>query len=297
MKTDNFNQALINKFINFLHFEKGLSENTLNAYSNDLRDFILFQEKKVTETVPNDISEYFSNLYEINICPNTVARKRSALKHFFHFLSDENIKTGFDFEQVPQIKFKYSVPEVLTVEEMFSILDCIKPEGTLGIRDKAMLEFLYATGMRVSELINMNLTDLHQEEAIVMVTGKGNKQRFIPIADESLRFLENYLKISRPLLVKSQKVNQVFVNRMGRKFSRMGVWKILDKYINLSGLKKKVSPHTFRHSFATHLLEAGANLRIVQCLLGHSSINTTQIYTNIDTGYIREIHKQYHPRA
>ena len=180
---------------------------------------------------------------------------------------------------------------------MFKLLESIPTDNAQGLRNKAMLELMYASGLRISETIDLSIHDIFWEEQMVRVMGKGSKQRIVPVAEKSLDFMKKYNREGRPQLKKEKNTDHFFLNRFGNKISRMGVWKIIDKLCTEAGIRKHVSPHTFRHSFATHLLEAGANLRVVQMLLGHVSINTTQIYTNIDRKFIIEEHRLHHPRG
>ena len=195
------------------------------------------------------------------------------------------------------MKYTQKLPDVLSVNEMLKLLESISTTTPIGLRNKAMLELMYASGLRISETINLSIHDFIWDERIVRVLGKGSKQRVVPIAESSFEFILQYREKGRSQLKKTSETDIFFLNRFGRKLSRMGVWKQIVKISMECGIKKHVSPHTFRHSFATHLLEAGANLRVVQMLLGHASINTTQIYTNIDSSFIRKEHKLYHPRG
>jgi integrase/recombinase XerD len=198
---------------------------------------------------------------------------------------------------VPRIKLGVQLPDVLTVEEMLQLLNSLPVKTPLEIRNKLMMELLYATGMRISELLNISLHDLNLTERVILVHGKGSKQRYVPYVDTLDELFAKYLKQSRPILLKLKQSELLFLNNRGEKMSRMGFWKILRKAVLEANIKKEVTPHTFRHSFATHLLEGGVNLRIVQALLGHSSIDTTQIYTHIDMKRLVETYKEYHPRA
>jgi integrase/recombinase XerD len=198
---------------------------------------------------------------------------------------------------VPRIKLGVHLPDVLSVEEMFQLLNSLPVKTPLDIRNKLMLELLYATGIRISELLDLTLHSINLKERVILVHGKGSKQRYVPYVNTLDELFEKYLKQSRPLLLKLKQSEVLFLNNRGDKMSRMGFWKILRKAALEANIKKDITPHTFRHSFATHLLEGGVNLRIVQALLGHSSIDTTQIYTHIDMKRMVETYKQYHPRA
>ena len=299
MKIDNIisphNLAYLNSFQYHLKVEKGLSQNSVEAYYHDVSDFLCFIHKEAERIAKKDVVDYFVNLQEIGILSSSIARKRSSIKAFFKFLKEENIEISLNFNDIPTIKYAQKLPDVLTIKEMNKFLDCISVDTSLGTRNKAMFELMYASGLRISETIDLTIHDILWNEKVVIVMGKGSKQRLVPIAQESFDFIKNYYENGRKSLKKDKETAVLFLNRFGRKMSRMGVWKIIQKISLEAGIKKHVSPHTFRHSFATHLLEGGANLMYVQLLLGHASINTTQIYTNIDRNFIFEEYR-YHPR-
>ena len=299
MKIDNIisphNMAYLNSFQYHLKVEKGLSQNSVEAYYHDVSDFLCFIHKEAEQISKEDVVDYFVNLQEIGILSSSIARKRSSLKAFFKFLKEENIDISLNFNEIPPIKYSQKLPDVLNIKEMNKFLDCISTDTALGMRNKAMFELMYASGLRISETINLSIHDIFWNERVVKVMGKGSKQRYVPIAQESFDFVRNYYENGRTSLKKGKETAVLFLNKFGRKMSRMGVWKIIQKISLEAGIKKHVSPHTFRHSFATHLLEGGANLISVQQLLGHASINTTQIYTNIDRNFIIEEYR-YHPR-
>ncbi len=291
------NLANLNSFQYHLKVEKGLSKNSVESYFRDVRDFLLFIQKNSEEVGKNDIINYFVELQRIGLANSSIARKRSSLKVFFKFLQEDDIEISFNFNDVPTVKYSQKLPDVLSVKEMFKLLESIPTDNAQGLRNKAMLELMYASGLRISETIDLSIHDIFWEEQMVRVMGKGSKQRIVPVAEKSLDFMKKYDREGRPQLRKEKNTDHFFLNRFGNKISRMGVWKIIDKLCTEAGIRKHVSPHTFRHSFATHLLEAGANLRVVQMLLGHASINTTQIYTNIDKRFIIEEHRLHHPRG
>ncbi len=274
-----------------------MAENSIAAYEADLRDFILFNPKDATKYEAEDITEYLLTLQETGLESSSLARKRIALKQFFDFLMENDYDIEIDFELVPRISVKAGLPDVLSVEEMKTLLDSIKTDSPLGHRNKLMIELLYATGLRVSELVGLSLHDLFFDQQMILVRGKGSKQRYVPYINVLDPLFESYINIHRPALLRHKQSELLFLNKNGGGLSRMGVWKVLQKQCLDSKLDRQISPHTIRHSFATHLLEAGVNLRIVQNLLGHSSINTTQIYTHIDMRRLIETHKTYHPRA
>jgi len=290
------NQAYLNGFHYHLKVEKGLSENSLTSYEHDLFDFLNFLSKNAEEIVSADVINYFVGLQEIGLTASSIARKRSAVRTFYKFLEDEEVEILLRLDDIPTVKYSQKLPDVLSVKEMMRFLDGIPVDNPLGMRNKAMFELMYASGLRISETIDLTIHNIYWQEKIVNIMGKGGKQRIVPVAEKSLEFVEKYFHSARTELLKDKESDILFLNRFGRKMSRMGVWKIIEKLSLLTGIKKHISPHTFRHSFATHLLEAGANLRVVQMLLGHASINTTQIYTNIDRSFIIKEHRLYHPR-
>ncbi|MCB5230212.1 MAG: site-specific tyrosine recombinase/integron integrase [Candidatus Cloacimonas sp.] len=289
--------ASINSFLFFLKTERGLTENTISSYAQDIRDFFVSVGKEPDAIELNDFLDYFSELQEIGLVKNSLARKRSSLRNFLVFMIEEGVPMKVDPEDLPQIRYKQQIPDILTVDEMLQLLDSIPLEENLDIRDRAIIELMYATGIRVSEMLNIKVSDIFWEDSLLRVLGKGRKERIVPIASESLKYVKLYYDTVYYHLGRKHTTPYLFLNYLGKQLSRMGFWKILQKRIVNAEISKHVSPHTIRHSFATHLLEAGANLRIVQTLLGHESINTTQIYTHIDLSFIRENHQLYHPRA
>ncbi len=290
-------QSALNGFLFFLKVEKGMAENSVHSYGTDLNDFLCYEPRQLEQYTASDIVSYFVTLQSLGLVNASLARKRVALKQFFTYLARQEIPVRVDFDQVPKIKAGQHLPDFLTVEEMLTLLDSLPREHPLQIRNRAMLELLYATGLRVSELLGLTLHDINVAEQVILVRGKGSKQRYVPVLESVLELVSAYIEKVRPILLQHRNNDFVFVNRLGGKMSRMGFWKILQKAALEAGLKKEITPHTFRHSYATHLLEAGVNLRIVQTLLGHASLNTTQIYTHVDTRYLVETHRLYHPRA
>ncbi|MBP7563083.1 MAG: tyrosine recombinase, partial [Candidatus Cloacimonetes bacterium] len=268
---------------------------SISCYLDDLYQFINWVEMTLFDVTHSDITAYMSDLYDLGLEASSMARKRSSLKSFFDFMLENDYPTQVDFDKIPSVKLNQHIPDVLSIEEMFQLLDGIDTDTPLGVRNRAIMEFMYATGVRISEMLNMRTTDLMFNDEIIRVTGKGNKQRIIPINETAVEWVEFYQKRARSELKKNEETNILFLNYNGHKMSRMGFWKILQKLVMQAGIMKTISPHTIRHSFATHLLESGANLRIVQELLGHSSIRTTQIYTHVDMRFIQEEHALYHP--
>jgi len=292
----------IREYLASLKLERNLSENTIASYKNDLSSLVNF----LTDSGINDPSEitsqrlndFFGLLTKLGLSSRSSARYYSSIKGFFGYLFSSSYLERNPMEKISAPKVSKNLPNVLNINEIENILSEPDVNKKLGLRDKALLETFYACGLRVSELINLKISDLFLNEEMIRVFGKGSKQRFIPIGSSAIKWIEEYLKSSRPLLEKKAKSQHIlFLNNRGTKLSRMGIWKIVKNYATLAGIKKEVHPHTFRHSFATHLLEGGADLRAVQEMLGHVDISTTQIYTHIDRDYIKQVHRDFHPRG
>ena len=289
-------------FSQFVALEKGLSDNTLQSYKHDLLSYAQFlNTNNITSfslSTPTVISEFLLTLQEMGISANSRSRYLSAIRGLHKYLLANGNSQIDPSETIEMPKSGRKLPDVLSVEEINNILEQIDISTPSGIRDKAMLETLYASGLRVSELINLKLRDILFEAEIVRIFGKGSKERIVPIGKSALECINIYYREVRHKFVKPGKTAEsLFLNVRGTKLSRMGVWKIIDKYVALAGIKSEVHPHTFRHSFATHLLEGGADLRAVQEMLGHSDISTTQIYTHIDRDFLKEVHRTFHPRG
>ena len=294
--------VFLKEYLAVLKLEKNLSDNTVSSYRNDITSFLNFLENKnvndPSEIKQKHVSDFFKSLSNVGLASSSAARYYSSLKGFFNYLFTSKYIKENPIERINSPKLAKNLPGVLSVNEIDSILSKPVTDNKLGLRDKALLEMLYACGTRVSELINLKISDLFFNEEVIRVFGKGSKERIIPIGSSAIEWISKYLKESRPLLMKKAKSeNFLFLNSKGSKLSRMGIWKIVDKYVREAGIEKDVHPHTFRHSFATHLLEGGADLRAVQEMLGHSDISTTQIYTHIDRDYIKQVHKEFHPRG
>jgi len=299
----NFNfQKLIKGFINYLNFEKGLSKNTLEAYEKDIFIYLTFVEEnsiiEVKQISHHLISDFLEQLYNLGLSDSTRLRYISAIRSFHKYLLNSNKINKDVTEKVDLPKLKKSLPEVLSISEINEYIDSIATESNAGIRDRAIVEMLYACGLRVSELCNLTQKNIIWDYQILRVIGKGSKERIVPIGNSALNWLEKYLKEVRFKLSQlNLSEDYIFLNLKGRKLSRMGIWKILQKYAIPLNMESKIHPHIFRHSFATHLLEGGADLRAVQEMLGHADISTTQIYTHLDKEYIKEVHRKFHPKA
>ena len=297
MNMNTKNTSLLNNYIYYIKIEKGLANNSVMSYKSDLVDFINYYEEDITAINNDNVLSYLLDLQDVGLVNSSIARKTSAIKNFFLYLIEDNIPLNVNIEEIPTISYTRHLPDVISVEEMFQLLDNIDTSTTLGFRNKTMFELMYATGIRVSELLNISVHDLKLSENNLLIHGKGNKQRLLPIPESTMEYLLHYVNTVRFKLKKDKLIDTLFLNNRGGKLTRMGFWKILQKCALESGVKSHISPHTIRHSFATHLLEAGANLRIVQTLLGHSSLDTTQIYTNVNISYLIEEHRLFHPRG
>ncbi|MCD6594172.1 site-specific tyrosine recombinase XerD [bacterium] len=288
-------------FRSYLVSELTSSPNTVDAYSRDIARFARYLEmhniSKIDDATRGLIAGYIRFLSELGLSARSISRNISALKTFWSFLIFNRYTEIDPLEGVELPKSAKKLPDVLSIDEVEKILSCVKIDTPLGLRDRALLEFLYATGARVSESIGAKISDIHPEIGFVRLFGKGSKERLVPIAKESLYWLDRYIRDGRTKLAKQNSGGYIFLNNRGGKLSRMGIWKIVKRWTNASGIEKPVHPHTFRHSFATHLLEGGADLRAVQMMLGHESITTTQIYTNISQEWIFENYHKYHPRT
>lgn len=291
----------LDHFLNYLEIERGLSGNTLEAYGRDLTGY-LESLRKVKIKTPADIRQaqildYLGQLKKTGIAPRSRARTLSAVRMFHRFLLKEKYAQSDPTTLIESPRILQPLPHLLSLEEVEKLLQAPQGENPLAIRDRAMLEVLYATGMRVSELVNLRLADLKLDVGCLNAFGKGGKQRLIPLGELALEFLQEYLQNGRPKLAREKLAEQVFLNRSGRAMSRQGFWKNLKRYALLAGIRQEVYPHMLRHSFATHLLENGADLRAVQSLLGHADISTTQIYTHVLQERLKQVHQRYHPRG
>ena len=294
-------QELLQQFINYLQVERGLAANTLMAYERDLRRYLGFLgDKGIREPDqinPSDITELISVLHSVGLVSTSTARNLTAIRMFHHFLVGEGLTRKDPTENLSLPKRPTKLPTVLDQSEIEILLEQPDVSTPMGLRDRALLEFLYATGVRVSESISIKQSDLFFDQEIVRVFGKGSKERIVPIGKKAIDYVQKYqAQVRMGLARKGRSRDVLFLNRWGKPTCRMGVWKILKAYATQAGIKKTVSPHTIRHSFATHLSEGGADLRAVQEMLGHASITTTQIYTHLDREYLKEVHRQFHPR-
>ncbi|MFC1553922.1 site-specific tyrosine recombinase XerD [candidate division KSB1 bacterium] len=291
----------LKRFLRYLKVEKNLSQNTIISYEFDLKRFFEYLKtsdiSNIEEVSPPDISKYIVILYDIGLAESSISRNLSSIRSFYNYLYVEGDAKTNPAAMIDSPKKKLRLPKILSIDEVLTLIEQPDLSTDLGSRDRAMLEFLYATGTRVSELINIKLRDISYENKLVRILGKGSKERFVPFGLVAFKFVDIYINKVRGKLIKpkSKPMDCLFLNWRGNPMTRMGFWKILKHYCVHAGIKKEVSPHTFRHSFATHLLEGGADLRAVQEMLGHSDISTTQIYTHLDREYLKEVHKSFHP--
>ncbi|NMA74858.1 MAG: site-specific tyrosine recombinase XerD [Bacteroidales bacterium] len=290
---------LIQKYIIYLQLERSLSENTIEAYTNDLKKLFSFLEDETitlrTVTL-KDLQRFSNQLHTLGIHARSQARILSGIKSFFNFLLLEKYIDVDPSELLESPKIGFKIPDILTVEEIDSMIGIIDLSTKEGQRNRAILETLYSCGLRVSELINLKISDLYLAEGFIRVTGKGNKQRLVPISTRAIHEIELYFLDRNQLDVKKEYVDILFINRRGRQLTRNMIFIIIQNLAKEAGITKQVSPHTLRHSFATHLLEGGANLRVIQAMLGHESIATTEIYTHIDKERLRSEIIDHHPR-
>ena len=290
----------IDSFLNMLAVEKGLARNTLEAYSRDLNRLANYLQANGVKSWPEGSSSqlrtYFSSLRETGLSVRSITRNLVALRQFYRFLEKERI---IQENPVPRLLLPVEsrrLPTTLTHDDVERLLNQPSPSTLLGLRDRAMLEFLYATGLRVSELVSLHTQQVNLEGDYLTVRGKGGKVRVLPFgrwAEERLRL---YLREVRPKLVQRRTSSVLFLTRSGKALTRQGFWKLIRRHALAAGIERKVTPHTLRHSFATHLLEGGADLRAVQSMLGHSDISTTQIYTHINRAHLKQVHRRFHPR-
>ncbi|MEO6939121.1 MAG: site-specific tyrosine recombinase XerD [Candidatus Kapaibacterium sp.] len=295
-------RSSVELYLSYLKLERGLSKNSLEAYRRDLtklEEFLSIEKKQIVRTTNRDLQQFLRALGEVGLERSSITRIVSALRGFFRYLLTEKIILSDPTENLELKTPRRKLPDVLSIEEVERILTSPDIGTPKGIRDRALLEFLYAAGARVSEATNLTLSQLRTKDGLVKLFGKGSKERIVPLGKISARALDEYIATVRPRFLRPGKnTDAVFLNQeRGTGISRMTVWNIIQEYVSKAKIEKNISPHTFRHSFATHLLEGGADLRVVQELLGHADISTTEIYTHIDRKYIQEVHHRFHPRG
>jgi integrase/recombinase XerD len=294
-------EQLLDQFLHYLIVEKGLSRNTIEAYSLDLTRFLDYLRGKGIQELRDigkfDVRGFLLSLKRKDLSTKSIGRDLSAIRTFFRFLIQEGILETNPIEDLESPKVAKKLPEILSLKEIEQILEQPNLQTPLGIRDRAMLEMLYATGMRVSELTHLPTHQVNLEGGYVLLYGKGSKERIVPLGSEAMNWVTLYLSTARGILAKAKESPILFINRSGRGMTRQGFWKNLRDYARRAGLRKRITPHLLRHSFASHLLERGADLRSVQMMLGHVDISTTQIYTHVTGERLKKVHKQYHPRG
>lgn len=294
-------REVLGRFINFLRLERGLSENTIEAYNRDLERYTILLTSRgkngPRKASLDDVSALLHLLGDLGLDGSSVARNLTSVRMFHRFLLAEGESDRDPTENLKPPRLGRKLPSVLTIQEVECLITAPDVNRNLGLRDRALMEILYGAGLRVSELIGLDRSHLIFDLEVVRVVGKGNRERVVPVGSEAKVWVNAYLDQVWPDLYKSSSGGRVFLNWRGETISRMGVWKLLSGYVRKVGINKRVSPHTLRHSFATHLLEGGADLRAVQEMLGHADISTTQIYTHVDREYLKEVHRTFHPRA
>ena len=292
----------LHQYLNFLRIEKNLSENSISAYKTDLERYLSYLAarniKRLSQIEEKHVRKLIQTMSELGLNSSSLSRNLSSIRSFHKFLLSENLLSIDPTGHIQGPKIRRYLPSVISFNEVELILDQINISAYLGIRDRAMIELLYASGLRVSELLNLPTREVYFQDAFIRILGKGSKERLVPTSMRALDWIKKYLDSTRPSLDKFQRSNGIlFLSVRGTAMSRMGFWKIVQGYVQNCGIKKEVHPHTFRHSFATHLLEGGADLRAVQEMLGHADISTTQIYTHLDRSYLKQVYQQFHPRA
>ncbi len=300
MESKFLNNRLLQNFQEYLSVEKGLSDNSIHSYRYDLSKFAMFLGREhidFLEVKANDIMRFLAEEKKRKISAKTLAREVVAIRQFYKFLKEEKKLAVNPTEKIETPEVSRTIPDYLTQEEIEELFSSIQEDNIYELRDKCIFELLYSSGLRISEACNLKMSDIDMNGMTIVVEGKGGRQRLVPFGEKSLEILKKYLKVSRPAILKKRECEYLFVSKKGSYINRKSVWRLLNHYIKRTGIKKKVTPHTLRHSFATHLIENHADLRVVQELLGHIDISTTQIYTHMASKTLKEIHKKYHPRG
>ncbi|MBE9536799.1 MAG: site-specific tyrosine recombinase XerD [Proteobacteria bacterium] len=293
-------QPLVEEFLDYIVVEKGLSKNSVDAYRRDLVKFEGFLKSRCEDVMDarrEDIIFFMTNLRESGLSSRSTARSMVAVRMLYRFLKAERYIEALPTENIELPRSFRTLPDVLSPEEVERLIKTPETKEPIGMRDRAMFELLYATGLRVSELVGVEVNRLNLEVGFLVVLGKGSKERVVPMGEIAMDWIKGYIRSARVKTLKGRESNFLFVTARGGSMTRQGFWKIVKKYALKAGIYKKITPHTLRHSFATHLLEGGADLRSVQTMLGHADIATTQIYTHINSERLKKIYKQFHPRA
>lgn len=293
-------RELVDAFLNYISVERGLAANTINSYREDLNLFIGFLDQNhigaLSKVTKNDVINFMLKQKGLGLSANSVSRRLTAIKVFFRFLVRERILSVDPTSQIDSPKLWKKIPDALSLNEVEALLNQPDTRARQGIRDKAIIEMLYATGMRVSEVVNLKLDSVNRDIGFVRCIGKGDKERIVPLGKKAIISIVKYLDASRPIFLGKKESQFLFLSRLGQRISRQSLWKMIKKYAKDAKIKSPIKPHILRHSFATHLLERGADLRSVQEMLGHANISTTQIYTHINKDRLKSIHKTFHPR-
>ena len=293
-------KELLEEFINYLSVERGLSKNTITSYRADLISFLNYLNSEGFNSIEkikrDNITNYLLSLKDKGLSGNSVSRALAAIKMFYKFLTQERFIKDDLAGILESPKLIRPLPNVLNIAEVEKLLAAPDPRDWIGIRDRAVLELMYATGMRVSEIVDIPTSTINLDVGFIKCRGKGDKERMVPIGSHARNSISRYMEKVRPSLLKNKNDTHLFLSRLGKRVSRQSFWKMIKKYAKRARIKKEITPHTLRHSFATHLLERGADLRVVQEMLGHSDIATTQIYTHVNKERLKSIHRQFHPR-
>jgi integrase/recombinase XerD len=291
------NDDLLKRFLNYIAVEKGLSRNTLESYGRDLRKYFFYLKAKGPDDITrSDVVSFLTHLVSEGIAAPSVARSLSAVRGFHKFLLIDGLAHADPTENIETPRGWERLPKSLSASDVDTLLDQPDPSTLIGLRDKAMLELLYATGLRVSELVGLRLADINLERGYLVVMGKGSKERAVPLGESAAAAVSHYLNTGRAALLNGRDSEYLFISSQRRGITRQMFWERIKTYTVKAGIGKHISPHTLRHSFATHLLDNGADLRAVQAMLGHSDISTTQIYTHVSRERLKKVHEKYHPR-
>ena len=293
-------EELVDRFLDAIWMERGLSQNTLGAYRADLMTLgrgLAEQEKTIQEADKADLLAFIANRVEGGAKPRSTARQLSSFRRFFRYIMREGLRDSDPTADIEMPRIGRSLPKTLTEDEVDALLNAPNTDEPLGHRDRAMLELLYATGLRVSELINLKQSQINFNQGVLRIVGKGDRERLIPLGEESQRWLRDFIDGPRMEILLERQTDYLFPTRRGDRMTRQAFWHIIKRYADKAGVRKKMSPHSLRHAFATHLLNRGADLRVVQLLLGHSDLSTTQIYTHVARERLKDLHGDHHPRG
>lgn len=293
-------EELVDRFLDAIWMERGLSQNTLGAYRADLMTLsrsLAKNSKPIDEADKADLLAFIAGRVESGAKPRSTARQLSSFRRFFRYIMREGMRTTDPTAEIAMPRIGRSLPKTLSEEEVDSLLNAPNTDEPLGHRDRAMLELLYATGLRVSELINLKQSQVNFNQGVLRIVGKGDRERLIPLGEESQRWLKDFIESSRMEILLERQTDYLFPTRRGDRMTRQAFWHIIKRYAEKASIRKKMSPHSLRHAFATHLLNRGADLRVVQLLLGHSDLSTTQIYTHVARERLKDLHGEHHPRG